>query len=119
MPASLGIEPNGLCLLRLSGTVLADEFTTMQNLLGKEIDAGAKPCVLAILENFEGWERGAAWGNLDFQYWRSNEIAKIAIVADPRWETEAMAFAGSGTRRAPVKFFPAGAQEAARDWLSE
>lgn len=119
MPASLGIEPNGTFLLRLSGTLEAPEFTTMQNLLGKEIDAGVKPSILAILENFEGWERGAAWGNLDFMYWRSNEIARIAIVADPRWETEAMAFAGAGTRSAPVKFFSTGSQEAARDWLAE
>ena len=119
MSSSLGIEPNGTFLVRLSGTVEAAEFTAMQHLLGKEIDAGAKPCILAILENFEGWERGAAWGNPDFQYWHSDEISKIAIVADPRWEAGAMAFAGAGLRSAPVKFFPAGEQEAARDWLAE
>ncbi|RYD35355.1 MAG: STAS/SEC14 domain-containing protein [Verrucomicrobiaceae bacterium] len=119
MPASIGIESNGTFLLRLSGTVEAAEFTAMQNLLGKEIDAGAKPRILAILENFDGWERGAAWGNLDFLYWHSSEIAKIAIVADPSWESEAMAFAGADSRSAPVKFFPASAREAARDWLAE
>jgi hypothetical protein len=30
---------------------------------------------------------------------------KIAIAAEPRWETLALAFAGAGVRRAPVKFF--------------
>ena len=34
-----------------------------------------------------------------------DKISKIAIVAEPRWETLALAFAGAGVRRAPVKFF--------------
>jgi hypothetical protein len=62
--------------------------------------------LLAILENFEGWERGADWNDLDFQHSHGNEIAKIGIVGEPRWEPEALVFAGAGFRRAPVKFFP-------------
>lgn len=119
MPASLAIEPDGTFLLRFSGTVEAAEFEAAQNLLGKEIDAGARPCLLAILENFEGWERGAEWGNPDFQYWRSDEIAKIAIVVDRRWEAQALAFAGANSRSAPVKAFAPGEIETARNWLAE
>jgi hypothetical protein len=33
------------------------------------------------------------------------EMAKIALVGDRRWEISALAFAGAGVRRAPVKFF--------------
>ena len=46
-----------------------------------------------------------------------NEIAKIAIVGDGRWEPEGLAFAGAGFRRAPVKFFPSDQQTEARAWL--
>jgi hypothetical protein len=52
-------------------------------------------------------------------YWHSPEIAKIAIVGEPRWESEAMAFAGAGSRHAPVKFFPSDAESRARAWLEE
>ena len=31
-----------------------------------------------------------------------------AIVAEPRWEPVALAFAGAGVRRTAVKFFPPG-----------
>jgi hypothetical protein len=78
-----------------------------------------KPRVLAVLENFEGWERGADWGDLEFLFSHSHEIAKIAIVGEPRWESDALAFAGAGFRRAPVKFFPAGQETQARAWLAE
>jgi len=81
---------------------------------------GSKPRLLVILENFEGWERGADWGNdLDFLFLHSGKISKIAIVAEPRWETLALAFAGAGVRRAPVKFFPPNELEKARSWLAE
>ena len=74
--------------------------------------------ILAILEDFTGWEQGADWNDLDFQLTHGNEIGKIAIVGDPRWEPQALAFAGAGFRRAPVKFFPSSQLEEARTWIA-
>jgi hypothetical protein len=75
--------------------------------------------LLVILENFEGWERGADWNDLDFMISHGGKIFKIAIVAEPRWEALALAFAGAGVRRVPVKFFLPDAVEQARSWLTE
>ena len=119
MPATIQIEPNNICLLRISGVLQQSEFVATQDAVAREMDAGAKPRILAILENFEGWEPGAAWGNLDFMYWYANDIVKIAIVGEPRWEKEALAFAGAGSRSAPVKFFPTSQLAEARAWLVE
>jgi hypothetical protein len=47
------------------------------------------------------------------------KISKIAILGEPRWETLALAFAGAGVRRAPVKFFPPNELRQARSWLAE
>jgi hypothetical protein len=47
------------------------------------------------------------------------EISKIAIVAEPRWEALALAFAGAGVRRAPVEFFSTDKLQQARSWLAE
>lgn len=106
-------------MLRASDVLSRSEFGHAQSDAAHAIDAGGKPRVLAILENFQGWEKGADWNDLDFQFSHGNEIAKIAIVAEPRWEAEALAFAGVGFRRAPVKFFPTGQEEHARAWLAE
>jgi SpoIIAA-like len=62
---------------------------------------------------------GADWNDLDFMISHGGKISKIAIVAEPRWETLALAFAGAGVRRAPVKFFPTSELEQARSWLAE
>ena len=119
MPANLNFEPNDICVLRISGVLKRDEFAAAQDELARKIDAGARPRLLVIAENFGGFERGADWNDLDFLLSHSGEIAKIAIIAEARWEVQALAFAGAGVRRAPVKFFQPNELEQARAWLAE
>ena len=119
MPIEIEFEPNEISVLRIRGLLKQSEFAEKQKALADKIDVGAKPRVLAILENFEGFERGADWNDLDFLLSHSGEIAKIAIVTDRRWEVPALAFAGAGVRRAPVRFFPPDQLSAARVWLRE
>jgi hypothetical protein len=119
MPIEIEYEPNEICVLRIRGVLKQSEFAAKQKALADKIDLGAKPRILAIVENFEGFERGADWNDLDFLLSHSGEIAKIAVVAEPRWEAQALAFAGAGVRRVPVKFFPPGELAAARAWLTE
>ena len=118
MPANLELEPDDVCVLRISGELKRSEFAVVQEAVTQTIDADAKPRLLAILDKFEGWERGADWNDLDFLFSHSHKIAKIAIVVDPRWEVPALAFAGAGVRRASVKFFPPNELAEARQWLA-
>src|ERR1043166_7229487 len=106
MPANIDYEPNDVCVLRISGTLKQSEFAAAQQEIAAKIDAGAKPRLLVVAENFDGWQRGADWNDLDFLLSHGGEIAKIALVGDARWEIKGLAFAGAGVRRAPVKFFP-------------
>ncbi|PYI95494.1 MAG: STAS/SEC14 domain-containing protein [Verrucomicrobia bacterium] len=119
MSVQMQYEPNDICVLGMSGILKRSEFGTEQTELARHIDAGSKPRLLVILENFEGWERGADWNDLDFLFSHANKISKIAIVAERRWEPLALAFAGAGVRRTPVKFFPSNELEQARKWLAE
>lgn len=120
MSLQIEYEADDICVLRISGVLKQSEFRTEQTALARKIASGSKPRLLTILESFEGWQRGADWGNdLDFLFSHSGKIAKIAIVAERRWETLALAFAGAGIRRAPVKFFPPNELEQARNWLAE
>src|SRR5947208_5702640 len=119
MPVQIKYEPNETCVLRISGILKRSEFGAEERALARHIDTGLKPCLLVILENFEGWERGADWNDLDFLISHGGKIHKIAIIAEPRWETLALAFAGAGVRRAPVNFFPPNELEQARSWLAE
>ena len=119
MTVQIQYQPDDIYVLRISGILKRSEFAAEQNALARQIDSGSKPRLLVILEKFEGWERGADWNDLDFMISHSGKVSKIAIVAEPRWETLALAFAGAGVRRAPVTFFPPNELEEARSWLAE
>jgi hypothetical protein len=119
MPATIEYEPNDICVLRIGGILKRSEFAAAQGELARKIDGGAKPRLLVVAENFEGWERGADWNDLAFMLSHSGEIAKIVLVGEPRWEVQALAFAGAGVRRAPVKFFQPNELEQARAWLTQ
>jgi hypothetical protein len=119
MPVQIESEADDIYVLRISGLLKQSEFSAEQSTLARKIDSGSKPRLLFVLENFDGWERGVDWNDLDFMISHGGKISKIAIVGEPRWETLALAFAGAGVRRAPVKFFPANELEPARRWLAE
>jgi stage II sporulation SpoAA-like protein len=119
MPIQVEYQPNEICVLHVTGTLKQSEFATTQKDLARKIDTGSKPRVLAIVENFEGWEQGADWNDLDFLVTHSGDIAKIAVVADSRWEVQALAFAGAGVRKAPVRFFPTTEIAEARNWIRD
>ena len=73
---------------------------------------------IVLLESFTGWERSQAWGDTDFFFSHRNEFEKIAVVGNPRWEAEVLAFTGAGLRKGPVKFFQETGESEARAWLA-
>jgi len=60
-----------------------------------------------------------ATGDTDFFFSHRNDFEKIAVVGNPRWEAQVLAFTGAGLRKGPVKFFPETGGSEARAWLSE
>lgn len=119
MAAKVEHEPGDVYVLRISGILEHSEFAAAQTTIAARIESGSRPRLLAVFENFTGWERNADWAALDFFMAYGDEIARIAIVAEPEWEDRALAFAGAGLRSAPVKFFPPTELEQARAWAAQ
>jgi hypothetical protein len=110
-------EEGNLRVLRITGLLRKSEFDAALAIEAKQWGPATRVKVLVIVENFKGWERGADWGDLTFFENHGDQIDKVAIVADPQFETDLLMFAGAGFRRAPVKFFPANQLAPARAWL--
>jgi hypothetical protein len=82
-----------------------------------QIDRNRKTKVLILSEIFSGWGKEGDWGDLAFMYEYDPYIAKIAVVADDKWESEVLMFLGAGRRQAKVMFFSKTEEQDARDWL--
>jgi len=88
MSANLEQSNDRLLVLRVGGELKKSELDTVQSEFVKKI---------------AGWERGADWGDTDFFFSHRNDFEKIAVVGNPRWEAQVLAFTGAGLRKGPVK----------------
>ena len=119
MPASIQHESGNLLRVRISGVLRQAELKDLQTVAAREIARLGTIKVLFVLEQFEGWERDADWGDLAFYAAHDKDIDKIAIVGDERWRDHGLAFAGAGIRTAAVQFFSPAESARARAWLLE
>jgi len=117
MGATIQQESGNVKVLRITGLLTKSELDAALAAEAGQWGPATRVKVLVIVEEFKGWERGADWGDTTFFAVHDKQIDKIAIVADPRWETEVLMFAGAGIRRGPVKFFPPNQLAHARAWL--
>lgn len=109
---------DGVVHVRVTGVMTPDDQQALEAVARRLIDAGQTLSLLVTLENFVGWKQDPAWADMDFQASHGNDIARIAIVGDPRWRDDACLYVGKGFRRTGVAFFAPEDLGAAKAWLS-
>lgn len=110
---------DGVVHARITGVMTPDDQHALEGAARRLLDAGQTISLLVTLENFDGWKKDPAWADdLDFQASHGNDIARIAIVGDPRWRDDAFLYVGKGFRRTGVAFFAPEDMGAAKAWLS-
>jgi hypothetical protein len=120
MPANFKYDPSTqLCEIHISGVLSRADLSPGEAELSTHIDAGDRPRLLVLLENFGGWQKGDNWVDADFMFTRGDKLAKMAIVGAGDKQSEVKAFTGAGLRPTPVQFFAADELDAARAWLLE
>ena len=114
----LHCNEDGIVHARLSGAMTLADQQALEDLAKRLIDAGGKVRLLVTLEEFEGWEKDAAWGDdLGFQLDYGNDIVRIAVVGDQRWKDQALMFVGKGFRDTEIEFFQPDALAGAKAWI--
>jgi hypothetical protein len=120
MSANLTYDPaTQLAELHISGILQRADMAPIEKQIAQRIDAGERPRVLVLLENFGGWQKGDSWVEADFMFSYGDKIAKIAICGSGDRQSEVKAFTGAGLRPTPVGFYGEAETEQARAWLLE
>jgi hypothetical protein len=101
----------------ISGRLREEELKALQHAAAAEIRRGGRIRLLIILKDFEGWDN-AAGRDLGFYIRHGSDIERMAIVAEEKWRSEALMFAGAGLRSAPVAFFMMRDTLQAASWLA-
>lgn len=101
----------------ISGAMDAKDRTVLETVGRALIAKVGKINLMVILKDFAGFARGVDWGNMEFYADHGDDIVKMAIVGDPKWKADAIAFTGSGTRATRIEFFPTTAFGTAHQWI--
>jgi len=80
------------------------------------IEKSKRVRLLIVLDDFQGWSMGAAWEDTKFGLVHFNDIEKIAIAGERKWEQLMAAFIKPFTRAA-VQFFQRDQLDEARSWV--
>ncbi len=110
-------QVGGLITARVSGKVKKTEVETAQKVVIRIIGSGLKARILLIAEGFNGWEDKGNWGDVSFQMKYDEQIEKIAVVGQKKWEDLVSAFLGKGLRSVEIRFFPPFRLGIARAWV--
>ena len=82
------------------------------------IRKGKKVRLLAVMDNFMGWEKSEAWDDVGFMAKHGDDIVKMALVGDEQWKEETFLFVGKGLRSTEIEFFPSSSLKRAEEWVS-
>jgi hypothetical protein len=111
------VESGRVLHIKVTGTLSKEDYKTFTPLMDKAAREQGKVRLLFEMHDFHGWTPGAAWedAKLGFKHW--NDIERIGMVGDSRWEQGMAAFAKPFTR-AKVKYFDSTKLEDAKRWIA-
>jgi hypothetical protein len=104
--------------LKFNGKVSKADYEEFVPRIEYLMEGDAKIRLLIELHDFEGWTAGAMWEDTKFAARRFNDIERIAVVGEARWERGMVAFIKPFTM-ATVKYFDMQDANRARQWIRE
>ena len=99
-----------------SGKLSKDDYEHFEPAVSRLIESIGKIKILFVMRDFHGWEIGAVWEDIKFATKHCRDIEKIAMVGETSWE-KWMATICKPFTMSSIKYFDAGQDEAAREWL--
>ena len=103
--------------VKASGKLSAEDYETLEPGVEKLISDSGKIKILFLMHDFHGWDVGAVWEDIKFAAKHCRDIEKIAMVGENTWE-KWMATICKPFTMSSIKYFDAGEEQAARDWLA-
>lgn len=103
---------------RMSGKLHDEDYKKFVPLVDAAIAEQGKVRMLAVLEDFHGWDMHALWDDIKFATTHMTKIERIAMVGDKQWEVW-MARVCKPFTLAKIRYFDVGQIEEARTWIKE
>lgn len=102
----------------LHGKLCREDFERICPDTERLISQYGKIRILVTMRDFEGWDMGAFWEDLKWEAKHFNDVERLAMVGDERWQKWMTSFCKPFTT-AEVRYFPFEQLEEAQEWVGE
>lgn len=102
----------------LTGKLSKEAYQEFVPLTEERIKQYGKVRLLVVMHDFHGWEAGALWEDLKFDLKHFNDLERLALVGESKWEKGMAAFCKPFTT-AKIKYFDIAEIAGAREWIQE
>ena len=103
---------------KLSGKLHDEDYKTFVPLVDKAIAEHGKVRMLALFQDFHGWDAHALWDDIKFSTTHCTKIERIALVGEKTWE-KWMAMVCKPFTMAKIRYFDVSQLADAWKWLEE
>jgi hypothetical protein len=107
-----------LLVVKLTGKLQKSDYLHFVPMVNEAVARDGKIRVLVELHDFHGWSAGAIWEDIKFDLKNFNQIERLAIVGETRWEHGMAAFCWAFTS-AKIQYFTHDQAREARKWILE
>jgi len=117
MPCEIVEKEEGLITIKITGVLKRAELAQAEKVAIEAMGSAQKVKFLILTENFQGWDNRDNWEDVSFQSQYDQQIEKIAIVGEKKWQDLAEAFVGKGLRSMDIRYFAPTEMAMAKTWI--
>lgn len=100
----------------LTGKLTKESYEALVPSMEEKIRKHGKIRLLVVMHDFHGWTAGATWEDIKFDLKHFNDIERLALVGESKWEKGMSVFCRPFTTAA-IQYFDHADLEQAREWI--
>ncbi|TWT80261.1 hypothetical protein CA13_16740 [Planctomycetes bacterium CA13] len=112
------VQQENILEIHASGKLDQEAYELFLPSVERQIEEYGKIRILFAMHDFHGWDAGAMWQDIKFDVKHFNDIERLAIVGEKKWERGMAMFCRPFTT-AKIRYFDVSEIDEARLWLVE
>ncbi|HZM02642.1 MAG TPA: STAS/SEC14 domain-containing protein [Candidatus Saccharimonadales bacterium] len=119
MPISIIEKNDGKILeVHMSGKLTRDDYQEFIPVTERLIKEWGKFNLVVVMRDFHGWEIGAVWEDVKWDFKHFSDIDRVALVGEKKWQAGMSKFCKPFTN-AEIRYFDVRDIEQARLWVQD
>jgi hypothetical protein len=112
-------EANGgkVLEIQLTGKLAKEDYEQLVPAMERLVKEHGRIRILVEMRDFHGWTAGALWQDIKFDAKHFNDIERVAMVGETKWQ-HGMAIFCKPFTTAKIRYFDRPAIDQAREWLA-